>query len=151
MKASFEITDRFIDAGDADELLYAPLEQSFTYRKTRRYHFDFEGDRDRVRRFVTKTLVDQISQTMHEGEEPAVEGFLFALDYGMKPGALDLEKEAVVSYYKRLSDPGFELNELVIRQRIYVFPENRGDQCSPELFIRDICNGAIHNWNTIEG
>jgi len=151
MTASFEISDRFIEAGDASELLYAPLSQPLTYRKTRRYDFEFEGDEAKLNQFVTNTLVDKVSQTMHEVDgkgEAIVDGEpLFSLDYGMKPGALDLEKEAIVSYYKSLRNPGFELKDLKIRQCIYVFSAKPSESCDPEIFVRDICNGAIHNWN----
>lgn len=146
MKAFFEISDRFIEAGDASGLLYAPLAQALTYRGTRRYEFEFEGDEAALESFVRHTLLDEVSQELHQGEDPALDGFQFLLDYGMKPGALDLEKEAVASYYRGIPEPGFELTGLTIRQRIYVFGEAKAD---PGRFIRDICNGAIHNWHVI--
>lgn len=148
MTAAFEITDRFIEPGDANELLYAPLENPATYRRTNRYEFEYQGDEVKLNRFVSETLVDPISQSMFAGDNQAVSGAQFALDYGMKPGALDLEKEAIVAYYKGLSDPGFEIDSLKIRRRIYVFPDS-GKSCDPDTFIRDICNGAIHNWKTL--
>ena len=46
-----------------------------------------------------------------------------------------------------LDAPGFSLNSLTIRQRIYVFGEGAAD---PKRFIRDICNPAIQNWTVIE-
>jgi hypothetical protein len=149
MKADFEITDRFLEPGDAGDLLYSPPSGNFTYRKTRRYEFDFKGDEVKLNSFVADTLVDQISQTMLCGVNAAYSGAQFTLDYGMKPGALDLEKEAIVSYYKGLKNPGFELNHLKIRQRIYLFPDQNGPQADPQTFVRDICNAAVHNWNII--
>lgn len=148
MTAVFEITDRFIEAGDASALLYAPLQRSLTFRQTRRYEFDFEGDAGAVEDFVRHTLLDEVSQELHIGEDPALNEFLFVLDYGMRPDALDLEKETVVRFFSGIENPGFTLNSLTIRQRIYVFGE--GESTNSDRFIRDICNGAVHNWKVIE-
>ena len=148
MKAVFEITDRYLEAGDCSALLYAPLAQDLSYRQTRRYTLDFEGDEAAAAAFVGKTLLDEVGQELHQGDEAALEGYLFAIDYGMKPGALDLEKEAVVGYYRNLKKADFDLNDLKIEQRVYVFGE--GD-VSPDRFVRDICNPAIHTWSVIDG
>lgn len=147
MNLSYEITDRFIAAHEASGLLYTPLAQPLTYRQTRRYEFDVEGDATAVEAFVRHTLLDRVSQDIHTGDEPALEGFRFILDYGMKQGALDLEKEMVAKYFRGLSAPGFVLKKLTIRQRIYVFGDGEAD---PKRFIRDICNPAIQNWKVIE-
>ena len=146
MRETFEISDRYIEPGHADELLYEPLGGDLTFRRTRRYEVEFEGKKKKLEAFIEKTLRDPISQELHEGEEPGLSDFSFVLEYGMKPGALDLEKEAILSYYKGIENPGFELQDLQIRQRIYVFG---GGSDETDRFIRDICNGAIHNWNVI--
>lgn len=148
MKAVFEITDRYLEAGDCSALLYAPLDQDLSYRQTRRYTLDFEGDEAAVTDFVVKTLLDEVGQELHQGDEAALNGYLFAIDYGMKPGALDLEKEAVVAFYQKLKTPGFELSDLKLEQRVYVFGEG---EVSPDRFVRDICNPAIHTWSVIDG
>ncbi len=148
MREFFEISDRFIEAADANELLYEPLDGCLTFRRTRRYEVEFEGEKSKLEAFIRKTLLDEISQDFHEGEDPALNDFVFILEYGMKPGALDLEKEAILSYYRGIEDPGFELKDLKIRQQLYVFGSGAG---SSDRFIRDICNGAIHNWNVIHG
>jgi hypothetical protein len=148
MRKTFEISDRFIEAGDANELLYEPLGGDLTFRRTRRYEIDFEGEENNLVSFVEKTLRDPISQDLKKGEGSAFTAFAFVLEYGMKPGALDLEKEAILSYYRGIENPGFELKELNIRQRIYLFG-NSGDES--DRFIRDICNYAIHNWSVILG
>lgn len=148
MRETFEISDRYIEPGHADELLYEPLGGDLTFRRTRRYEIEFEGDKSKLEAFIERTLRDPISQELHEGEDPALEDFSFALGYGMKPGALDLEKEAILTYYRGIEDPGFELKELSIRQRIYVFG---GGSDESDRFIRDICNYAIHNWSVIQG
>ena len=148
MREFFEISDRFIEAADANGLLYEPLDGGLTFRRTRRYEVDFEGDKPAMEAFVKKTLLDEISQEFHEGDDPALEGFTFVLEYGMKPGALDLEKEAILTYYHGIKDPGFELKDLKIRQRLYLFDAKAADS---DRFIRDICSGAIHNWSVIQG
>jgi len=148
LKAVFEITDRYLEAGDCSALLYAPLDQELSYRQTRRYTLDFEGDESAASEFVSKTLLDEVGQELHLGEDAALNGYLFAIDYGMKPGALDLEKEAVVTYYQNLESSDFELNDLKIEQRVYVFGDG---SASPDRFVRDICNRAIHTWSVIKG
>lgn len=144
MRETYEISDRFLEAGDANHLLYEPLGGGLTFRRTRRYELEFEGGSDAVEAFVRKTLFDEISQELHRGEDPALQGFAFFLDYGMKPGALDLEKEAVLRYFEGIADPGFTLTSLGIRQRIYLFG---GKTDESDRFVRDICNPAIHQWN----
>lgn len=146
MRELFEISDRYIEPGDANGLLYEPLENGMSYRATTRYEVEFEGEKKAMEAFIEKTLLDPISQELHEGEDPALGDFTFVLEYGMKPGALDLEKEAIMAYYRGIEDPGFELKALTIRQRLYLFG---GDANASDQFIRDICNAAIHNWSVI--
>lgn len=147
MREIFEISDRFIEAGDANGLLYEPLDGGLTFRRTRRYEVEFEGKKKKAKAFVEKTLFDEISQELHVGEAPALSDYSFIVEYGMKPGALDLEKEAILDYYGGIEKPGFELKDVKIRQRIYVFG---GDGGESDRFVRDICNAAIHNWNVIK-
>jgi hypothetical protein len=148
LEAVFEIVDRYLEAGDCSALLYAPLEESLTYRQTRRYTLEFEGAESAAAGFVSKTLLDDVGQELHQGNDAALSGYLFAIDYGMKPGALDLEKEAVVTYYQNLEKSDFELSELKIEQRVYVFGDGAA---SPDRFVSDICNPAIHTWSVIDG
>ncbi len=146
--ATYEIVDRYKEPGDCSALLYAPLDLTLTYRATRRYTVAWTGgEQVAVDAFMRATLLDGVSQEMHIGEDAALSGYLFALDYGMKPGALDLEKEAVLAYYRGLAEePGFHLEQFTLRHRIYIF----GDAAAqPERFVRDICNPAIHTWNVI--
>lgn len=148
MSEIYEISERYIEPGDANALLYEPVAGGATFRQTRRYEFNIKGDEEALGRFVKSTLFDDVSQELHKGEDAALEGFAFALDYGMKPGALDLEKEAVVAHFQEMEDAGFDLENLEIRQRIYVFGESLDSKLS-DRFVRDICNRAIHNWNVI--
>jgi hypothetical protein len=91
-------------------------------------------------------LVDAISQEEHHDGAPLWPNASFILDYGMKGGALDLEKEAILSYYRTLSQPAFTLKKLTLKTRIYVF----GKGAEPSLFVRDIVNPAIHTHEVLK-
>ena len=141
MQTRYEITGKFEEEADCNSLLYAPLARPLTYRRARSYEFDFNGAANALTGFVGKCLFDEISQELFTGEDPWT-GEAFILEYGMRPGALDLEKEAIMTYYRSLRDPGFEIEKLAIRDRIYVFGE--ADDSIAERFVRDIVNSAIH-------
>ena len=139
---SFEILGKFESESDCQKLLYAPLTQKLTCRETQVYRFEFEGDEAALEAFVRRVLVDSISQTSRDAGTPAFENRAFELEFGMKGGALDLEKETILNYYRSLPSPGFDLKTLTLRRRIYVF----GEDARPEPFVRDVCNPAIHIW-----
>ncbi len=142
MTQLFEILGQFDHESDCQKLLYAPLPQKLTYRETTAYKVDFEGDAAALEAFVSQVLLDPISQKMRNGETSAFEKASFTLEYGMKGGALDLEKEMILNYYRALENPGFQITKLTLRKRVYVF----GDQADSKPFVRDICNPAIHTW-----
>ncbi len=142
MTQLFEILGQFDHESDCQKLLYAPLPQKLTFRETTVYKVDFEGDAGALEGFIRQVLVDAISQTMRDGATPAFDKASFTLEYGMKGGALDLEKETILNYYRALENPGFDLTKLTLRKRVYVF----GDQADSKPFVRDICNPAIHTW-----
>jgi len=142
MTQSFEILGKFDRESDCQKLLYAPLTQKLTYRETQLYKVDFEGDAAALEAFVKQVLLDPISQELRVGGQPLFEKAAFVLDYGMKGGALDLERETILGYFRNLENPGFTLTKLTLRKRIYVF----GDQATDTPFVRDICNPAIHTW-----
>jgi hypothetical protein len=137
----YEISNTFDTEGDAQSVLYEPPPQPLRYRKTMRYLFDYEGETQALDAFVHEVLLDRISQTSHRDAAPLWTGTAFILDYGMKGGALDLEKEAILSYYRKLPSPGFTLNKLTLKTRVYVF----GAGADPEVFVKDIVNPAIQN------
>lgn len=141
MITTYEITSKFEAEGDAQSLLYAPPATPVRFRKTMRYAFDYEGDSAALDAFVHEVLVDRISQEAHQDAAPLFNGTTFILDYGMKGAALDLEKEAILNYYRSLSNPSFKINKLTLRTRLYVF----GEGADPEIFVRDIVNPAIQN------
>ncbi|TDU81040.1 hypothetical protein EI77_00342 [Prosthecobacter fusiformis] len=142
MTKFFEILGQFDHESDCQKLLYAPLPQKLTFRETTVYKVEFEGDEAALEAFVRQVLLDPISQTLRDGEGSAFEKASFTLEYGMKGGALDLEKEMILNYYRALENPSFQLTRLTLRKRVYVF----GDKADPKPFVRDICNPAIHTW-----
>lgn len=147
MNTTFEILGKFDRECDSQKLLYAPLRQPLTYRETQCYRLEFDGDAAAATGFVNRVLFDPISQELRGDGGPAFPNAAFILEYGMKGGALDLEKETILGYYRALENPGFDLTKLTLRKRIYVF----GDGADPAPFIRDVCNPAIHTWEIIRG
>ncbi len=142
MTQLFEILGQHDHESDCQKLLYAPLTQKLTYRETTLYKVDFEGDAAALEAFVRQVLLDPISQTLKDGSSNTFEKAAFVLEYGMKGGALDLEKETILGYYRTLENPSFQISRLTLRKRIYVFGKD-----APEApFVRDICNPAIHTW-----
>lgn len=140
MTTVFEITGKHEKPSDCHKLLYNPLDRPLTYRETQSYTLDFDGDAAALRAFVDRVLIDPVTQDLHEGGVPVFKEAAFVLEYGMKGGALDLEKEMIQSYYRTLQNPGFTLNRLTLRKRIYVF----GAGAEPGQFVRDVVNPAIH-------
>ena len=143
-----EVTGRFDHAGDASRLLYTPLSRPLTAQETRRYSVDYEGDGEALTAFLTKVLADPVSHTLTTGEAPALTGSAFILDYGMKGGALDLEKETILAHHRGDTDPGFIIQALRIHRRLYVFDESHSPDTAQfaDRFVRDIVNPAIHTW-----
>lgn len=139
---SFEITGLFDKESDCHKLLYAPVSHPWTYRETVVYNVVFDGDESALEVFVRRVLVDPISQEMRDGSGSAFPAAAFVLEYGMKGGALDLEKETILNYYRALPEPGFALEKLTLRRRVYVF----GEGADPAPFVKDVCNPAIHTW-----
>lgn len=141
----FEVISRFQEAADADHLLYTPIHAGLTSRHSRVYSVEVEGDADKAREYMLSVLVDQIAQEVGESNEPLLKDALFILDYGMKAGALDLEKEAILTNYRGRKGLPFTLGKLIITQRVYVF--GKGDkEALAAHFAKDVCNPAIHHW-----
>jgi hypothetical protein len=137
-----EVIGLFDHERDANSLVYAPLPAPCKARITRRYTLDYTGDESAARAFVSQTLVETTSQRVHFGADAALAEATFLLDYGFKAGALDLEKETILGYFRRLKEPGFSLNNLTITQRIYI--DTQGAEVAPDRFVKDIVNPAIH-------
>ncbi len=144
-----EVTGRFDHAGDASRLLYTPLPRALTAQETRRYSVDYEGDTEALTAFLTKVLADPVSHALTTGDSPALSGSAFILDYGMKGGALDLEKETILAHHRGDTEPGFTIQSLRIHRRLYVFDDSHSPDTAQfaDRFVRDIVNPAIHTWN----
>lgn len=142
-----EVIGKFDDKGNADKLVYTPIGGDCTYQKTRVYSIDYQGASNDAEEFVTDTLVDRYAEEVSFAGGSLIDGFAFFIDYGMKPGALDLEREAILSSHRGARDRSIEIISLKITQRIYIFS---GEGAVPDRFIRDICNSAIHVWSVTE-
>lgn len=140
----FEVIGRFQSAEDANKLLYTPLPDKLTFQRTRVYEAECNGDVDAARAYMLRVLADPISQRVDETGTPALPTPLFRIDYGMKPGSLDLEKEAILANYRGRSGLPFTLESLRITQRVYVFGEGDRDALAAR-FAKDVCNPAIHS------
>ena len=64
----------------------------------------------------------------------------------MKPGALDLEKETIISSQKGDDNSNFNLMKLELLQRVYVFSSS---EVSSDPFVRDVCNPCTL-WSVID-
>lgn len=142
-----EVIGNYDTEGDANALVYAPLSEPCRYRRTRVYELDYDGPEDQAEAFVRRVLVDQFAEQVHFGGAPALSGYCFHVDYGMKPGALDLEKEAILESQKGARNPGITLTALKLTQRIYIFSEAKP---AAATFVRDVCNPAIHVWSVTD-
>lgn len=143
---TLEVFSRFQSATDANKLLYTPIADKLTYNHTRLYTVECEGDVEAARDYMRRVLVDPISQKVEEGGVPALSGELFCISYGIKKGALDLEKEAILTNYRGRSGMPFTITGLTITQNIYVF--GTGDKAAlAARFCNDVCNPAIHTWS----
>jgi hypothetical protein len=148
-----EVTGRYDHAGDANRLLYTPLPHPLTVRETRRYTVDYEGDGEALTAFLSKVLADPVSHELTTGEGARFDGYSFILDYGMKGGALDLEKETILAHHRGDADSAFTIENLRINRRLYVFDGTHSADTLQlaDRFVRDIVNPAIHTWKVTEG
>lgn len=143
---TLEVFSRFQSATDANKLLYTPISEHLTYNHTRLYTVECEGDVDAARDYMRRVLVDTISQKVQEDGTPALSGELFCISYGIKKGALDLEKEAILTNYNGRKGLPFTITSLTITQNVYVFGQGDKESLSAR-FCKDICNPAIHTWS----
>ncbi len=142
---TFEVVNRFQEATDANKLLYTPLPDRLTCQRTRVYTVECGGDLEAAHAYMLRVVADAIAQRVDESGHPALQGALFRIDYAMKPGSLDLEKEAILGNYRGRKNLPFTMDALHITQRVYIF--GTGDkELLAARFTRDICNPAIHHW-----
>ncbi|MEM0968159.1 MAG: hypothetical protein AAGJ31_02305 [Verrucomicrobiota bacterium] len=152
MKNSYEIWSRFEEAVHADEVLYSPIGGNVTCRQSRVYTFEWSGEEERaLEEFAERCLLDPVSQQFEKEtseRKGAWDGSIFVLEYGLKRTVLDLEKEAILSFYRGLNAPAFRLLSLAIRHRVYLFGEDQENL--REVFVRDLVNPAIHDHEIME-
>ncbi|MDO4817947.1 MAG: hypothetical protein Q3986_05925 [Akkermansia sp.] len=146
MTLTLEVFSRFQSATDANKLLYTPIADQLTYNHTRLYTVECEGDTAAARDYLRRVLVDEISQQVKDDGTPALSGELFCISYGIKKGALDLEKEAILANYRGRKGLPFTITSLTITQKVYVFGQGDKDALAAR-FCRDVCNPAIHTWS----
>ncbi|MCQ2365749.1 MAG: hypothetical protein MJ056_01100 [Akkermansia sp.] len=146
MTLTLEVFSRFQSATDANKLLYTPIADQLTYNHTRLYTVECEGDTAAARDYLRRVLVDEISQQVKDDGTPALSGELFCISYGIKKGALDLEKEAILANYRGRKGLPFTITALTITQKVYVFGKGDKDALAAR-FCRDVCNPAIHTWS----
>ena len=120
------------------------MDSDLKCRITRRYTFTIHGDHAALQHFVREVLADEVSDEIHEDEGPALTGFRFYIDYGLRTGCLDLEREYILRYYRELESPGFDIEDLVLSQRVYL----TGEDSEPDShhFVKDLVNPVIHTW-----
>ena len=62
MTGHVEDLSRFQAAASADALLYTPLNAGLTFRRSRVYTVEINGDEQKAREYILSLLVDPISQ-----------------------------------------------------------------------------------------
>ncbi len=144
---SAEVVGNYDTKGDANKLVYAPLDTPGEFRRTRVYTLEYEGEEADAQAFVKRVLLDAYAEDVSFSGEPAIDGFSFYLDYRMRPGALDLEKEAILTSHRGARNKSIEIKSLTLTQRIYLFADAA---LTPDRFIRDVCNSAIHVWDATD-
>jgi len=143
MQLQIEITNRFDLPVDANSLLYTPRPGDVLARRTKVYVCDIDGDPDAAVAWLERIILDKVSQHLHRGSEPALDDAQVIIDYGMKPGALDHEREMILDEFAHSGmDAGFTFDKLRLHHRIYLFSESGA--VDPAPFVRDIINPAIH-------
>ena len=141
---TLEIQNKYAEESDPSSLLYAPLDVDLSYIETRCYELSIEGDEEAAKAFALKTLSDPYSQKVNWSTSPALSNYKFYLDIGMKANTLDLEKEYLLKYQRKLNNPGFSLTDCRIFRRIYILGD---DEVSSDVFVKDLVNPVIHTWD----
>ncbi len=141
MRVVYEIAGKYEKPEPCDGLVNSQIDPGVTYRRSRLYDFTFEGDAERLDAFVRHSLFDEIGQQLRQ-DAPLIEGQNLTLEVGMKPGALDLEKEAIVAVYRGLPDAGFVLSRFRLSQRFCFF--GPVTETVERRLVRDLVNPAIH-------
>lgn len=153
MSSTIEIISRMEEAAPADTLLYTPRHDGATARRSRVYHAEVEGDHEAFLQWMRRVVLDEVSQEFRVGGHPAFEDAT-VLEFGMKPGALDHEREMILEEYRREAGEegvalGFTLRDLRVGTRYYLFAPEPGAAVDAAPFVRDVVNPAIHRWEVV--
>ena len=145
MPSKIEITNKFAHPEDANKLLYTPRTRRISFLRTKVYYCVIDGDASAFQAWMRRVLLDEVSQDLHAGDAPALGGSATILEFGMKPGALDHEREMILEEYHREGEDtlGFTLKDLKLRTRIYLSGED-GQPVDAAPFVKDIVNPAVH-------
>lgn len=151
MQLKIEIEDQFDRRESGAALLYAPSNDGVTFRRTRLYVLDVEGDTAAATTWMERVVLDQVSQKLHvlDADGVALGDASVLLEYGMKPGALDHEREILLDEFAKehAEELGFKINDVRVRTRIYLFAKRGEVDTTP--YVRDVVNPAVHSHELI--
>lgn len=71
MTLHFEVISRFQAAANADALLYTPLNAGLTFRRSRVYTVEINGDEQKAREYLLSVLVDPIPRNARNRTRPS--------------------------------------------------------------------------------
>lgn len=146
MRVVYEISGKYDKPERCDGLVNSSVDPGVTYQHSRIYEFTFEGDNAALESFVRHCLFDEIGQVLTRDPGPPP-GLSLLVEVGMKPGALDLEKEAILSVHRARPESGFALSTLRLRQRYCFF--GPVTESIERRLVRDLVNPAIQT-HTLE-
>jgi hypothetical protein len=146
MRVLYEIAGKFEEAAPCDGLVNSQVDPEVTYRRSRVYDFHFDGDAAGVDQFVRHCLFDEIGQELAQ-DRPLWTGESLVLEVAMKPGALDLEKEAILACHRGRPGSGFTLEKFRLIHRFYFF--GPVTEAVERRLVRDLVNPAIHTHNLV--
>ncbi len=147
MRLEVELVNRYRTPRSVNGLLYTPTDSAATVRETRRYILEARADAPALEAFARKVLQDPVSEDLHVGPSPALDGWDFLVDIRLKPGLLDLEKEYVLKAARDLREAGVALESVTPVRRIYV--SGAGASLPPERLTRDVVNPAIQHGEVV--
>jgi hypothetical protein len=140
MRAIYEIAGKFEEPVPCETLVNGWVDPAVTVRRSRVYEFAYSGDGEALGGFVRHCLFDPISQVLGRDEGLWPEAG-FVLDVAMKPGALDLEKEAILDVQRRWPEAGFRIESLRLHHRYAAFGPVTAEVI--RRMERDLVNPAI--------
>ncbi|QQL44129.1 hypothetical protein [Sulfuriroseicoccus oceanibius] len=151
MQLKIEIEDQFDRRESGAALLYAPSNDGVTFRRTRLYVLEVGGDTAAATTWMERVVLDQVSQKLHvlEADGVALSDADVVLEYGMKPGALDHEREILLDEFAKehAEELGFQITDVRVRSRIYLYAKDGDVDTAP--YVRDVVNPAVHSHELI--